>query len=280
MPLIIVVFLVIMIAGIYLALPGDKLYKQFVEEVQASIRKTANLSQKSSITADSIAGLPLPLQKHISYCGYVGKPMMDVMKVDFKNALFQLSPKRNRGLIKIEQYNTCSQPDRLAFVSAKQFIITFSGKDTLIDGKGSMTIKMAKHIAFSSYDGPDVGKTQLAAVLADAVAMPSLFLQEFVTCSPVDDTHVKCTITWGELTASGIYTFNEEGRIVQYDTDDRLMEDEEQTVNLPWTVEYRDYKERDGIMFPSNIVVYWLMPDEKKYIQLICENLKISHRVL
>ncbi len=122
-----------------------------------------------------------------------------------------------------------------------------------------------------------MSQSQLITASADAVLMPSLYLQDYVTLTPIDETRAECKITWGDLVASGTFTFNEVGEIIQFDTNDRYRDDNGENINLPWTVEYGSYQEVDGLRRPATIKIYWHMPDGSRFTYFECDNYTVSY---
>ena len=55
---------------------------------------------------------------------------------------------------------------------------------------------------------------QLITALADAVYMPSLFLQKHMSWTVVDDFTVEGEISWKDVTAKGRFTFDNNGNII------------------------------------------------------------------
>jgi hypothetical protein len=265
---------IIGIAFLYLALPGGKLHRQYVNEVQLYFNEIPQ--QTAFFTQEAIAGLPVPLQKYISHCGYMGKPLMSHAYIDFTEARFSLSQGQRPITIHYEQHNFVSRPDRHAFIDVRKFgVHVMNGKDTLINGTGSMTIVLAKHITLGQSVGREMSQSQLVTVLADSVLMPSLFLQDYVKWTYLDDTHAECTITWDDLTASGIFTFNGEGEIIRFDTNDRYLDNNGENSNLPWTVEYGSYHEVDGFRRPGTLKSYWHMRDGSEYTYFESDNYSV-----
>ena len=265
MTIFIVFTLIVIMSVVYLSLPGSGLYRQYHDEVNRSFHETDRSQTDAVFSHDAIEQLPEPIRNYIAYCGYLDTPVMDHMYADFTEADFVISPGDSPIKIRYEQYNFVTRPDRHAFIHAKMYGIPLSGKDSVIDGEGSMTIKLAKHFTVGYTEGDEMSQAQLVTALADAILMPSLFLQDYVTWELIDKTHVKATLTWGGVSASGVYTLNEVGEIIRFDTDDRYYDTGSEMVPRTWTIEYNDYQEKDGFRRPSSVRVFWHMDDRSEY---------------
>ena len=275
MTILLVIILVITTVFIYLAIPGGRLYRQYENDVQLSLNELVRPQQNLLFTDETIEDLPIPVQKYLSHCGYMGTPLMEHMYLECLDVVFTISQGQNPIKIRYEQNNFVARPDRHAFVDARIFGIPLHGKDTITNGEGSMTIILAKLFSLGQSTGREMSQSQLVTALADAVFMPSLFLQDYVTWRSIDETHAECTIMWGGLTASGIFTFNELGEIIRFDTNDRFYDDNKVSINLPWTAELGSYEMIDGFLRPGSIEIYWHMPDGSLYSYFECDNYSV-----
>lgn len=70
----------------------------------------------------------------------------------------------------------------------------------------------------------------------------------------------RATITDGPLSASGVFSFDEEGRIVMFTTGERYRTADDEFVRENFTGLYRDYQERNGVRVPIEIEAVWNLP--------------------
>ena len=125
--------------------------------------------------------------------------------------------------------------------------------------------------------GVEMDQAQLITSLADSVYMPSLFLQNYIKWIEIDDHSVEGEIFWNSISAKGIFTFNEIGNIIQFDTNDRYMDNGKGSSLVPWRVNYSDYKKQNGYFQPGNIMVKWILPEgEDMYFTSDCIEIKYS----
>lgn len=262
--LIIGILVVILGIGIiYLALPGGKLRQHYLADITTSFKETKEeQSSKGNFTKESIGGIPESLQQHIENGGYLGEPLMSNMLIRFHHTRFRLSKNQKPMAIDFEQVNFVGRPDRHAFLTARMFGLPLQAKDSTIDGVGSMTGVLAKQFQLFRSTGPEMDQGQLITALADAVFMPALFLQEFVSWKVIDDRTVEGTITWKNVSAKGQFTFDDQGNITRFDTEDRYMDDNGKSSKLvPWFVTYEKYQEQNGFYQPSHVTVNWVLPE-------------------
>lgn len=250
-------------AAAYLIIPGGRLWRQYVEEVEHSMAAlTDDGGSRSLFTKEAVSGLPDLLKSHIINGGYMGTPLMSHMMIHFRDAEFAVSVGKNMIPIRFMQVNFVKRPDRHAFLSGRMAGLPLQAKDSVIDGAGSMTGVIAKRIPLFCSAGSEMDQSQLITALADAVFMPALFLQEYVTWTAVDSRTVEGKITWKNVSAKGRFIFDEKGRIVRFDTSDRYMDENGKGSSLaPWSVVYSDYRKKNGFVQPGSVRVSWDLPE-------------------
>lgn len=120
---------------------------------------------------------------------------------------------------------------------------------------------------------------QLITALADAVYMPSLFLQKYVSWTAVDERTVEGKIQWKSVSAKGRFTFDTNGSIIRFDINDRYMDENGKGSSLvPWYVTYSDYKNQNGYFQPGSVSVNWELPDGVD-TYFVSDSIEIQHEV-
>ncbi len=265
---------------IYLAVPGGKLWQQYLKDVKKSLTDTnIQRNPQNVFTEDYVAKLPALLRQHITNGGYMGKPYMDNMRINFHNTKFRMSADKEPIKIKYMQVNFANRPDRHAFLTGRIAGIPLQAKDSVSDGYGSMTGVLAKQFQLFCSTGAEMDQAQLITALADAVYMPSLFLQEYVSWTIVDDHTVEGEIAWKGVSAKGRFTFDNNGNIVRFDTNDRYMDENGKGSSLvPWYVTYSAYKEQNGYFQPGSVSVNWKLPkgDDTYFVS---DNIEIQYSI-
>lgn len=265
---------------IYLAVPGGKLWQQYLKDVKKSLTDTnIQRNPQNVFTEDYVAKLPLLLRQHITNGGYMGKPYMDNMRIYFHNTKFRMSADKEQIKIKYMQVNFANRPDRHAFLTGRIAGIPLQAKDSVSDGYGSMTGVLAKQFQLFCSTGAEMDQGQLITALADAVYMPSLFLQEYVSWTIVDDHTVEGEIAWKGVSAKGRFTFDNNGNIIRFDTNDRYMDENGKGSSLvPWYVTFSAYKEQNGYFQPGSVSVNWKLP-EGDDTYFVSDNIEIQYSI-
>lgn len=244
---------------IFFMLPFSKTKSDFKELTDRKISAAAEINDVFS--EDDIKDLPVPVQKYFRYCGYLGTKKMSYMKAEFKDVDFIMSEDRT---VKIDytQYNFVEKPERFALISSSLFGIPFEGLDSYDNGTGSMKGTVAKVITLFDYRGAKMDKASLVTILAECLLAPNIALQDYIVWEPIDDTHAKAVITYYGITASGVFTFDDNGAMLSFRTSDRTATDMNGNEReVEWSAFILDYHDVNGIKLPKTLQSVWHYPE-------------------
>ena len=255
-----VLFSVIIIVFTFFKIPHSKINKEFNNASNKLMDEAVNIHDV--FKEEDIKELPIPVKKYFNYCGFIGTRKMSYMKATFKNVDFKTGKDKPSLKIDYTQYNFVDKPNRVALIDSSMFGIPFQGFDSYINGVGSMKGVVAKIYTMFDQKGEDMNKASLVTYLAECFIVPNAILQDYITWEGIDDTHAKATISYYGISASGIFTFNENGEMASFTTDDRVATETDGTAkNVKWTAICSDYKESNGIKKPTILKAVWHYKD-------------------
>jgi hypothetical protein len=237
---------------------GLTLKKLFNYEVDAEKDKLKG--QKTSVlTIEEISKLPEPVQRYFNYCQYIGKDKMTSIKFVFDDVHFKMGVGKPWISIKYQQYNFVTDPARIAFIYSRMFgIIPFEGRDKYQDGKGNMIGRLLKKKTIFDVKGFEIDTSAAVTFLSESLMVPSCALQEYIKWEPIDSNNCKAIIEYKGIRAEGIFTFDEKGEFIRFQTDDRYMYmDNGTSEKHRWSAVVSDYVERNGVKVPSRIKGVW-----------------------
>ncbi|HHV65664.1 MAG TPA: hypothetical protein GXX46_11460 [Peptococcaceae bacterium] len=252
---------VIAISGLFFMQPYSALKSEFKQTAQELTGQTN--STEELFSEQDIAKLPVPVQKYFNHCGYLGTPKMSWKKTEFKDVPFATGVNKPTLNIDYTQYNFVEKPDRLAFIDSKMYGIPFQGFDSYKQGTGSMKGVLAKVFTLFEQKGATMDKACLVTVLAESLYVPNIALQHYITWEAIDDTHARATISAYGQNASGVFTFNEAGEVLNFTTNDRVAVDfDGKEQNIPWSAIYTGYeRNEEGILQPTVLQAVWQYPE-------------------
>jgi len=252
---------IILLAVVYFIQPYSSLKSDFNKTAAQLISETQ--PETEIFTEQDIARLPEPVRKYFIHCGYIGTPKMSWMKTEFKDVPFSTGVDKAMITIDYTQYNFVETPNRLAFIDSAMYGIPFQGFDSYNQGVGSMKGVIAKAFTLFDQKGVEMDKACLATVLAESLYVPNIALQDYITWEAIDDTHAKASITSFGISASGIFTFNEAGEILEFTTNDRMAVGfDGSKQSIPWSAVYEGYERNEnGIFKPTILKAVWHYPE-------------------
>ncbi len=253
----ILVFLILGIA-VWFSIPYSPMKAEFSQLKNNQISNRQPSGQV--LTVEDVAGLPAPLQKYFESCGYIGKPKTLNIKIKHNDVNFILN---NKALIiQCIQYNSGERPERIALIGSHLYGIPFEGIDAYQNGIGSMKGMIAKRVVLFNQSGEAMNQSSLVNCLAESLMVPGIALQDFIQWEMVDADRVKGTMSYYGISVSGIFTFDENGYLTTFTTEDRLYVDTEGNVkNVRWSAICGNYQEVNGIMQPKSLKAVWHLPE-------------------
>ncbi len=250
-----ILFILVGAILIFFQLPMSKTKSEFNQKKQEAINRQQLI--EGSFSEEDIKDLPEPLQRYFRYCGFIGMKKPTYMQVTYKDVDFIQGGKPLK--MDYMHYNFTTQPERVAFIDASVMGIPFQGLDHYLEGDGGMKGVIAKTINLFDVKGEGMNAAGLVTCLAEGLLLPSFILQDYVTWESIDNNHVKATLDYYGLKVSGIFTFDESGAFISFYTSDRMMADETTgtTQSVDWECIAEDYKEIDGIKYPTRLKAVW-----------------------
>lgn len=108
---------------------------------------------------------------------------------------------------------------------------------------------------------PEMNEGELVRYLAEAVWFPTALLpSQGVEWDAIDDRSARATLEHGGVTASLVFHFDDQDRIVRVTADRYRQEDDSY---VPWTGYFREYEERHGVQIPTAAEVEWGLPERE-----------------
>jgi len=176
------------------------------------------------------------------------------------------------------QYNFVDKPARAAYIDSSIYGVPFEGVDIYSDGIGEMKGVVAKTITLFDQKGTDMNQSSLVNCLAESLMMPSIALQDYIKWEEVDDYHAKATITYYGISVSGIFTFNESGEMMYFETNDRyIVETNGDSKLVKWTASCENYKDNNGILQPASLKAAWNYPNGEEFVYFKGDDIKIEY---
>jgi hypothetical protein len=211
------------------------------------------------MTREMIAPLPMPLQKYLILCGYIGREIPMNAEWIWENSRIKMKPDGKWLKLKTYQYNSAKQAFRIALMKARiGGVIPFEGRDLYINGHGHMLGKIMKGITV--LDACDAETAQSAAIvlLVEAIMLPGAIFQDYLKWEAVDEFTVKGIIDDHGVRAEGLFHFDENGYVTRFTTQDRNYDNGDGTYKkMPYSIYLGEYENINGINIPTLVSAVW-----------------------
>ncbi|MFW5777371.1 MAG: DUF6544 family protein [Spirochaetota bacterium] len=198
------------------------------------------------ITEEDIADLPPIVQRYLRYSRVIGKPRVDSFAFSMEGKIRQSADAEWMDLVS-RQYNLLSDPARIYYIRGKW---PMTGLDSYMYGEGRMQIKLLNLITIADVSGPEMDVSGLATFLNDLIFCPLGYFSVPVQWRQVGDTQAELSLTNREITVTALLTFDEAGRIVNWETEDRYAEVDGEQLRDRWSTPMDAYDELNGLRIP------------------------------
>lgn len=211
-----------------------------------------------------ISDLPEILQRYFYFCGYTGEECIRYVTIHWQNAMLKFSPNSAWKNLDCIQINLLPTPLRLVYMKAWLYrFIPFEAVDEYLSGCGTILIKILRFFTVSSAIGKEIDKAELVTILAEMMIVPAYALQHYISWQTIGPLCQRATITFRNISASGLFYFAETGQVLRFETDDRYYTGKDGRYHqMKWTAVVKGVHEVAGIKIPSFFTAIWHLPDQ------------------
>jgi hypothetical protein len=125
-----------------------------------------------------------------------------------------------------------------------------------------MLIKLFSLFTVADAKGEETDQGTLLRYLGEIVWFPSAALCEYIKWDEINDTSVKATMSYGGISAEGVFTFTEEGDMISFEAQRYYQRKDGPTLeNWFISIDKNGYKEFEGIRIPAKCAVTWRLKE-------------------
>lgn len=214
----------------------------------------------SPITDDNIATLPPIVQTWLRRSNVVGKAPIGKVHLHQIGEM-RTTPEGKWMLVKAEQWFTVNPAGFLWLADVHMMpMVRLVGRDKYVDGHGHMLIKAASLLPVADSKGMEIDQGSMLRFLGETVWFPSAALESYLTWEEIDETSARATMTYGDISASGIFRFTPEGDMLSFEAN-RYYERNGSSTLEPWLIEAKAWKVFDGVRIPVVFEVTWKLKE-------------------
>lgn len=246
----------IIFIGIALSCGSADFSKQTAAEVER-IHETNVGAPARTVSREMLAGLPEPVGRWLLGSGIVGRSAAHSVHL-VQKGMMRTKPGQDRWMkVEAEQDITINEPAFVWKADIKMIGLTvISARDSFIEGKGRMTIKLLSLIMMDDADGMKIDQAAMQRYLVEMIWYPWAALSPYVKWEAIDSRAARVVMKYRGVSGSCVFHFNEAGEVVGLSAD-RYMGGGEDAALEKWVGTTKIYGTMGGIRMPVNVEVGW-----------------------
>jgi len=201
--------------------------------------------------------LPPPVKTWLARSGALDKPTMTMGEIRQRIQLKTAVEQDNYYPATAHQLTRIDSPGFLWQVEVKMNpLLWMRGRDSYQAGKGSMNIWLNSLIPVVREVGPKIDEGAMQRFLGEMVWFPQQALQPYIEWEAIDAKSARATMTWGGISASGVFTFEKNGDFMRFEAL-RYYGADKDGERIPWILTVQDYEVFEGVRVPSKLEASW-----------------------
>jgi hypothetical protein len=219
-------------------------------------------SAPALVTEAELVRLPPAVRAYVRYTGAVGRPRVTSFRARFRGRL-RAKPDGAFMPFEAEQENRFAPSSRLFLLRSRLFGIPFVALHRYVGSTATMEVSVAELIPIVDARGPEMNRSETVTLLNDiCVFAPSNFVDPAVVFEELAPLTVKATFENAGQRVSAVLHFDDEGKLVNFHSDDRYQSADGKTYRLyRWSTPLSNYRDFGGVRVASHGEASWRMPD-------------------
>mgnify|MGYP001187735348 CR=1 FL=1 len=210
-----------------------------------------------------LSGLPDPVQRYFRVALTAGQPMLGAVRIEHAGSFNIADSGADRWKAFTSGERVIARPPGFVWDGRVTLIpgLTVHVHDAYVAGEGTLHPALFGLTSLARRQGKgDVARDELMRFLAEAACYPTALLpSQGVQWQAVDQHSATATLKDGEVSASLLFGFNEDGLIESVRAEARGRTLNGKLVVAPWEGLWSDYQQREGMTIPMCGEARWLM---------------------
>lgn len=229
------------------------------------------------VTEADLARLPEQVAAYVRQSGAVGRPRVTRFHATLHGRI-RGGPDQPWMPFTGEQVNTYGErPQRLFFMDATRAGVPVDVLHVYDDSGATMRVRAGSVVPVATSAGPDMDRAETVTLFNDlCVLAPAALVDASVAWESLDDHRVRGRFTHGDQTVSAELVFDDEHRLVDFVSDDRLRASPDGRTFTPqrWSTPITGYRELGDRRVGTTGEAHWHSPSpegEFAYIELVVD---------
>ncbi len=220
---------------------GQNLRRTYKNVVQEGLARTSQMPA-DTITEQDLDDLPPLLRDFLKISGVPGQEHVNNVKIVFKGRM-RSNPDEPWMYFTSEQYNFFDKPVRAFYIRAKKMGIPANGLHLYRDEKAYMKIKLAGLFKIIDVDGQEMDQSETVTFLNDICFFAPAVLVDMdnIEWKQLGDRQLEATYKTGTQKVKALLEFNDDGRLVNFISNDRYELAGKESFQRPWFTPVEEY---------------------------------------
>jgi hypothetical protein len=217
--------------------------------------------EESLITDADVSHLPSSVQGYLRFAGAVGRPRVTGFRVSFRGAMRRDPHSSWMPSVAIQE-STANPAGRLFLMDSTWLGLPFQAFHRYAEGHATMKVKAASMVTVVDAKGPEMDRSETVTFFNDMCLLaPSTLIDPAIHWEAADGETVKATFTNAGQTISAVLTFDAEGALLNFWSDDRYRSvDGVAYEKARWSTPVREYRNLNGRRVPAYAEASWTLP--------------------
>jgi hypothetical protein len=246
--------------------------RMVAQDIEELMSKSGNTYMR--MNQEEVIQLPPIVQKWVQGSGMTENQNPQSVHLYQKGTL-KTTPEGKWLSVEAEQWFTLERPGFVWQAKVGSGSLTpFSGRDKLVDGKGSMLIKLFSLLPVVDAEDQNIDKGAALRYLAEMVWFPSAALTLPVKWEELSLLTARATMGFRNFSVTGTFTFNKKGQVTRFEAP-RYYQQANTTEIWVVEIDENSYTTMDGFHVPARARLTWRLPEgDFTWYRLTIENIE------
>ncbi len=223
----------------------------------------ARIATPSACKMHDLTPLPEPVRRYLRFVGIEGQPCVVSYRIRFRGRI-RSAPDAPWMPFEAEQQSFTNPPTRLFLMRARMQGLPVEAFHRLANGHATMRVKVLGAFTVTDAAGETMDRSETVTLFNDMCLLaPGTLLDPGIVWEGVDAQTVRARFTNGAHTIAATLTFDDEGRLTNFVSDDRsqLGQDGKTFTARRFSTPVRDYRAYGPLRLPSFGEARYLLPE-------------------
>lgn len=234
--------------------------RRFLKAVRSEFERTKAF-ETEVLTEKDLEHLPEIVRKYIKYTGFIDKNKVISFKSECRGGI-RFAPGEEFMPLRSIQYNFPDLPSRFFYIKAKKKGIPAVGLHLYQNAKATFQVKILGIFTVVNARGDKMNQAETVTILNDMFFItPCSLIDKRIQWEVIGENTVKAIFNIGIIKISAEIFFDDEGKLVNFISNDRFDTDGKEYVSNPWETPVSAYKDFGGYRLPSMAKTIYKRPE-------------------